>query len=371
MQLIVDGRVYEASLMGGIARVFNNLLPLICDIDQNLKVILFFNSTPKIPYPKHDQIKFVELFKVYKLRPWRLWRPYFHQIKSHYLRMFIGNTHRTIWMSTYFTRPSFIWQGKEVVWVHDMIYELFPDYFPNASDVIYKKKIALEAADKIFSNSTTTEKDLLNIYPHLNGKISALYLSHDPIFKMHQNSQYIKDLSDPFFLYVGKRSRYKGFDTLIGTFATWKRREHYKLVVVGEPWSLDEKEFIIQHKLINRVDLYERIDDVVLCELYNQAKAFIYPSLYEGFGIPLLEAMACGCPIIASRIPSTLEVASEVPIYFTPGNVESMSNAFDSLLIEDDLQERIKLGIEKASQYSWIKTAKAFYAVLQELYERT
>lgn len=283
--------------------------------------------------------------------------------------MSICNTRKSTWISTYFSRPTFDWQGKEVVWVYDMIYELFPELLPNALDVIKTKKIAFDNADKIFCISNTTAKDLLRFYPNLERKISVIHLSHDPIFTYHQKPQPDEILTNPFILFVGKRGGYKNFKTLFSAYAAWDDKDIFKLVVVGEAWSLDEKKLITQHNLEDHIILYENIDDRKLCNLYNRAKAFAFPSLYEGFGIPLLEAMACGCPVVASRIPSTIEVAGDVPIYFKPGDTAGLEKALDTLCSEEDQQERINKGVQKASQYSWEKTAKLFYQGLKELYE--
>jgi len=108
----------------------------------------------------------------------------------------------------------------------------------------------------------------------------------------------------------------------------------------------------------NRVHLLTDVDDEELCRLYDQADAFVYPSLYEGFGIPLLEAMACGCPVVASRIPSTIEVAGMCPVYFESAEVESLLAAFDMALSEGRDSERVRSGFERVKSYSWDKTAK-------------
>jgi alpha-1,3-rhamnosyl/mannosyltransferase len=105
----------------------------------------------------------------------------------------------------------------------------------------------------------------------------------------------------------------------------------------------------------------------MLLRLYNQAVALVYPSLYEGFGIPLLEAMACGCPVIASRIPSTVEVAGEQPIYFEPVHLESLLAAFDLALAEGRNSERVRTGLEHAQDFSWDKTSSQVLEVYHAL----
>jgi alpha-1,3-rhamnosyl/mannosyltransferase len=105
------------------------------------------------------------------------------------------------------------------------------------------------------------------------------------------------------------------------------------------------------------VQVLTDVDDQTLCQLYNQALGLVYPSLYEGFGIPLLEAMACGCPIVASRISSTIEVAGDCPIYFDPTEEDDLLNALDIALSQGRNSERIQTGLEKVKSYSWDKTA--------------
>ena len=113
--------------------------------------------------------------------------------------------------------------------------------------------------------------------------------------------------------------------------------------------------------------MLQHIDDADLCRLYNQAAAFVYPSLYEGFGIPLLEAMACGCPIIASQIPSTAEVAADCPIYFAATDEGSLLEAMDIAVTEGRNSARVHYGLERARRYSWDMTARKILETYQSL----
>ncbi len=117
----------------------------------------------------------------------------------------------------------------------------------------------------------------------------------------------------------------------------------------------------------NCVDLITDISDKELCQLYNRAAAFVFPSLYEGFGMPLLEAMACGCPVIASRIPATIEVAGDCPVYFEPTEQESLLAAFDIPLSESRESERTRAGLKRVEKYSWDATAKQTLGVYEAL----
>lgn len=370
MDLVIDGIIFEKRSRGGIARVFTNILPLMCDLDPKLKVKIFFTKTPRHPYPKHKQISTFLPENIHKIfRPWRVWHSHYPSLQKKCLRLWIGNTQNKIWLSTYFTRPPLNWKGSEVVLVHDLIYELYPQLMPQSDIVIKDKKECIMAADKVICNSNTTIKDLQKYYPEGNDDITAIHLSQDELFTKRSQDEIKNLLPYRYILYVGGRSYYKSFDTLLQAYSNWAWSDQIKLVVVGSDWSEEELNQISAKGLDLQIILLKNIEDNALCDLYNQAEGFIYPSLYEGFGIPLLEAMACGCPVIASRIPSTEEVAGNVPIYFEPGDVSGLQDALDQLICEEGTQERIKKGMEKATQYSWKKTAKMFYQELKKFNE--
>ena len=172
---------------------------------------------------------------------------------------------------------------------------------------------------------------------------------------------------EPYLLYVGTRGHHKNFRLLLEAYSRWDRRSEVSLVVVGAPWSHEEMLHVETTGISDRVYLLSDINDERLCWLYNRAAAFVHPSLYEGFGIPLLEAMACGCPIIASRIPSTIEVARDCPIYFEPTESEDLIAAFDTGVAEGRDSARVHLGLELAERFSWDATARQTLGVYRAL----
>jgi glycosyltransferase involved in cell wall biosynthesis len=171
----------------------------------------------------------------------------------------------------------------------------------------------------------------------------------------------------PFFLYVGDRTHYKNFAALLRAFAALSQRYGVALVVVGPPaWSAEEAALIAALQISDRVGLAGQPDDRALCELYNRAAAFVYPSLFEGFGIPLLEAMACGCPIVASRIPSTEEVALDCPYYFDATDPEGFAHALAAVLDAGRDPDRQARGFARARQYTWDAAARRTLKVYGE-----
>ena len=369
MKLIIDGVIFENNAFGGIKRIFSNVLPLMCDLDPKLRVVLFFKKTPQSFLPIHPQISYVHFEKMPDyLHPWHLWQPHYEKIRNHYMKLRFGNDPTSIWLSTYFTRPFTKWHGKEVVFVYDLIYEMYPELLPGSERVIRKKNQAILSADKVFCISATTARDLQKFYPVTDSRIVVTHLSHDQIFSIRKSKNQ-STATEKFILYVGRRGFYKGFNLLLNAYSKWDKNREIKLFVVGPSWSPEEKSLLLSLGVEGAVSLFENIDDEQLCDLYNQAEAFIYPSEYEGFGIPLLEAMACGCPVIASNIPSTQEVAGEVPIYFEPGNTNSLERALDLLSNNAEIQTRVSKGIAVAGGFSWKNTASQIYRALKALYE--
>jgi len=367
MNIVIDASVYESRGQRGIARIFTNTLPLICDAHPEVNVTLIFRKPPQMAYPQHPQIKIIFLPNVYRLRPWRFWKTRYKMVQDGLILLLVGLNPRNIWFSTYFTTPPSKWRGKQVVFVHDMIYELFRELMPESKKVIELKRNAILHADKVFCNSETTASDLVRLYPTVQSKVIVTHLSHDKFFT-HLSKDMIKTvITEEFILYVGKRDYYKDFATLLEAYAQWKHKTKIRLFLVGPELTSEEKSSIVGLGLINNIKIFANADDQTLRDLYNQALAFVYPSLYEGFGIPLLEAMACGCVVIASRIPSTLEIVKDAPVYFEPDNPASLNEALDVIFDEEEINTHIAKGYQISSEYSWEKTAQKMYEGIKEL----
>lgn len=250
----------------------------------------------------------------------------------------------------------------QVVTVYDMIHERFADLFtgPKHDQFRERKRRCVMEADVVICISEATCQDVQNFYGFDSNRIQVIPLGYNDSFRALGKGDFVYNLftTKPFLLYVGSRAYYKNFKHLLSAYSRWGGQKEVDLVVVGQNWSEDEKKWLVKHGIQDQVHLLVDIDDETLCILYNQATAFIYPSLYEGFGIPLLEAMACGCPVVASHIPSTVEIAGNFPIYFKPHQVESLLAALDIALSEGRDTKRVRMGFKIAGKYSWDETAK-------------
>jgi len=373
LKVAVEGTVYQWQLYGGISRVYNEILPRICSLDKNLIIIMFTEGPLSQALPKHPRILHKKIPNINRLfRPSRIWMPLIPNIRRLFWKIQLGHGHRVVWHSTYYTSPN-RWKGWRVVTVLDMIHELFPHLFNGPYDDFFreKKKVCIKKADAVICISETTRRDLQNFYDIDPNIISVVPLACSNAFYLlkRDNKNIAPPMNKPFLLYVGDRNHYKNFDMLVRAYSLWSKKKDIGLFVVGKPWSGLEKERLAELKLQNYVKIRTNIDDEKLRELYNQATAFVYPSLYEGFGIPLLEAMACGCPIIASSIPSTVEVAKDCPIYFDPNSIDSLLDSFEHVLCMERNSSRIKNGLQLVSSYSWNKTAQETLKVYHALYK--
>jgi glycosyltransferase involved in cell wall biosynthesis len=252
-----------------------------------------------------------------------------------------------------------------------MIYERFPDLFTGAGSDHFReqRKQCVLAADAVLCISDATRRDVQEFYQMGGDRLHVVQLACSDFFRPLPAADLAQKggTRPSFFLYVGSRAHYKNFQGLLGAYSKWSRRSAMKLLVVGPPWTSEESRLLSELGISRLVELLTDVRDEALCTLYNQAKAFIYPSLYEGFGIPLLEAMACGCPVIASRIPSTMEIAGDCCIYFELDSPDSLIDAFDRAVSEGRDGAKARAGLEHAKRFSWEKTARETLAVYRSL----
>ncbi|HET60535.1 MAG TPA: glycosyltransferase family 1 protein [Chloroflexi bacterium] len=367
LELVIDGIIFENQSQGGASRIYSEILPRMCELEASLGITLLLSGKSRKVLPVHPHIKrqvFPPIERMIYPGRWFGWsiRP---RLRSLVQRLGLEKLKHAIWHSTYYTLPT-QWNGPIVVTVLDMIHENFPNLFDRQMDTQFRKQKqrCLSVADAIICISESTRYDLLQTYAVDANKTHVVPLAASEIFTVRRDSDKL-DLptSRPFLLYVGGRSHYKNFSLLLLAYAAWPRHTDIDLVVVGNNWSKSEERQLAELQIAENVYLLHHIEDKDLCRLYNKALALVYPSLYEGFGIPVLEAMACGCPVIASRIPTTVEIASDVPLYFEPTEIESLHCALDDALSSTTRDNHINIGLEHGKRYSWYKTAKKFLEV--------
>lgn len=248
--------------------------------------------------------------------------------------------------------------GKKtfVLTIHDMMPELFPEYFGKYNKQVLIKRKLIKKAAAIIAVSEQTKKDIVNILNVPNEKIIVIYHGAPP-------KEVIKEpklVEEPYFLYVGIRNAYKNFkQTLLDFYKVTEKNMGIKLVCTGNEFTNDESKLITQLKLQQNI-IHIQANDNQLKNLYANAIAFIYPSLYEGFGMPILEAFSYGCPVLLNNKSCFPEIAHDAAIYFNSD--KSASNLPDTMLnvINWSSNEReyyIQKGYQRMSYFSWEKSA--------------
>ncbi len=250
-----------------------------------------------------------------------------------------------------------------VVTIHDLSYLYFPEDFLK-KDLFQLKNwtsYSLQQAKRIIAVSKTTKKDIVKSYGIPNEKIEVVYNGYEKTVKHQIPNIKMEHLKHPYILYVGTLQPRKNISSLIKAFDQFKKLyPEFKLTIAGKKGWLYEQIFsqVTDLGLENDVYFTDFVTDNQLMFLYKNAFCFVLPSFYEGFGIPILEAMSFDCPVIASFSSSLPEIGGEACLYFDP------SNAFDLLekikLLKDDQKLRLELvkkGRQRIKEFSWEKCA--------------
>lgn len=272
---------------------------------------------------------------------------------------------------------------KTVVTIHDCIPLVFPAQYPTGIKGKIKfaiQKYSLKNADAILTDSESSKKDIIRFLNVLKNKIHVVYLAADPIFeKLPDSSEILKNVStkyklpSKFMLYVGDVNYNKNLIRLIEAFSKVDD-ENLHLVMVGKSFKdLSLKEVDLISNLINTNKINEKIhfpgfvSDEELLGIYNLAQVYCMPSLYEGFGLQILEAMACGCPVITSNTSSTSEISGEAAWLVNPLKTEEITVAIKKLTTDQTLRDKmIKLGFDQVSNFSWNKTTQEMINVYKK-----
>jgi glycosyltransferase involved in cell wall biosynthesis len=263
---------------------------------------------------------------------------------------------------TYFDKRAFgVGRIPAVLTVYDMIHELFPDQFALGDPTSRLKREAVRRADHIICISHNTARDLCRLFTVPEEMVSVVHLGVDLVRENDATTNLKADVShDPFLLYVGARGGYKNFSGLLHAFSrTPSLKQDFVIVAFGGgPLSTTEVSLIRRLGLAGRVICASGADSS-LNALYATARALIYPSQYEGFGLPPLEAMAHGCPVVCTRASSLPEVVGCAAELFDPSDFDSMSASIERVAYSDQYRsELIKRGSERVRKFSWQNCAE-------------
>lgn len=249
---------------------------------------------------------------------------------------------------------DYISEEKLVITVYDMIYEIYPDYFTDSKCIIENKKKLIYAADKIIAISDSTKRDIIRFYPDIpEDKIDVIYIGNSLKRDTDRANSKSINIPDKYVLFVGQRGMYKNFNLFFRSMKPIfdKYDDMYLICAGGGQFSGKEIETFGKYK--ERIIQMDVSDDI-LTQLYSSATCFVFPSLYEGFGIPTLEAFSCNCPVALSNSSSMPEVGGDAALYFDPLNANDITDVVETIISNDKIRESLIIkGKEQLKKFDW------------------
>ena len=354
MKLLYDHQIFTLQRYGGISRYFYELISHFLrksQIDVSLFMGYFINEYGLENF-QHDYRKYYGR----KHKDYPKSKLFYLHYDNFLLRRFTKNLNSDIYHQTYYQNLYKNFKGKRIITVYDMTHELYPNLFSSLDKTPEWKKASIPNADGIICISDSTRKDLLNKFNIAPEKVTVIYLGFSGVKEFEKK----RKIESPYILFVGDRIGYKNFNLLLKCFATKDNlKRNFKLVCFGRyDFTKEENEVIRKFRVEDRVK-YLKGSDKLLANLYHNATAFIYPSKYEGFGIPPLEAINYGCPVVASNSSSIPEVVGDAGLYFDPEDSEELGERINQVINDNDLRKKlIEKGNEQKEKFSWDKCSE-------------
>lgn len=357
MKTLIDNQVFENQKFGGISRYFNELQR---DNKSIQKMELFVHKSPeKKNFYKRAQSKIKRTLSNEKLISPNKYDFYNQQLRDLQFDIF----HPTYY-DTYFIKQL---RKPFVLTVHDMIHEKYAEYFGTSQDS-FNKRVLCNSADKIIAISKSTKEDLIDIFNIKENKIEVIYhaTTFNSIIDVNPNLE-INGLR--YILFTGNRSIYKNFLTfLIAVSPILKSNKNLNLLCTGPDFTKIERQWIKSLEIEDKVKSYFCTNDNELAYFYKNAECFVFPSLYEGFGFPLLEAFACECPVVTSPGGSLKEIAGDAAMYFDPKDILEIRQSINNVLSDETLKkELVVAGKKRLKDFSWDKCRKETKRVYEEV----
>jgi glycosyltransferase involved in cell wall biosynthesis len=253
---------------------------------------------------------------------------------------------------------------------HDCVHERFPQLFPDSGRIVRTKARMFREADLILCVSAASRNDLLHFY---DVDPARTLVVHNGVSLPQRTdagaAALLKATRRPFLLYVGIRASYKNFDGMLLAFAQAGLERHFDLLALGGgPLNAAEKAQITSLGLSEQVVSVPYAAPEMLAEAYAQATLFVYPSLYEGFGIPPLEALASGTPALVARSPATAEVCGDAAIFFEPQDQADFAAKLIAAVEDEALRrQHVDAGLALTPRYNWTRTAEQTLAAYRSL----
>jgi glycosyltransferase involved in cell wall biosynthesis len=286
----------------------------------------------------------------------------------------------TLFHAPHYVLPPLV-RCRSVVTIHDCIHLMFPQYLPNRVALKYARASitgAARRATRVLTVSESSKRDILRFVDIPPEKIDVIYNAYDERFAIEPNEEDVVrvreryQLQDPFILYAGNVKPHKNLERLIEAFHIVRQAglDHLKLVLIGDDISRYAalRRAVHQHQLHKYVRFLGYMPEETLAVMYRLASVFVFPSLYEGFGLPPLEAMASGTPVVTSNVSSLPEVAGDAALLVDPLDARDIAEGIHRVLMDADLRSGLRArGAVRARQFSWEASARRVREIYAEV----
>lgn len=357
MKVLYDHQIFTSQVYGGISRYFCELLKNFKN-DNEIEYKLSLKYSNNYYIRQLDKLIDKELLKNFSIKGKYRLQNGINKILS--LKNIYEGKY-SVFHPTYYDPYFLDYIGRKpfVLTIYDMIHEIYPEMFSSKDKTSERKKTLAQKATKIIAISENTKRDIIKFLGISEDKIEVIYLGNS--FNINKNNKTVNIMTpEKYILFVGSRRGYKNFELFIEAISPLFN-DDVKLDVVcagGGKFNDMEIEKLKNLKIKDKVFYYSGSDSV-LAYLYQKAVTFVFPSLYEGFGIPILEAFSCGCAVIASNTSSLPEVAGDAVMYFDPKNKLSISSSIQKVIYDNNLRNQlIYKGYQRVKEFTWEKTAK-------------
>lgn len=362
MKIGIDVRMINYS---GIGRYIRNILKYLLQKDKGREYILYGRiNEVRNRFPTTEAIIYQTEYEIYKL--------------VEQFRMPFKIEGVDVFHSPHYNFPI-LYKDKMIVTVHDIIHYLYPRELRTRLGKVYSRfmlnKVKAKAS-RVLTISQSTKDDLVKYFNFKPEKIEVTYIGVDSIFKKVNEPEAIDNLKrklkirGPLLLFIGLNKYHKNIQTLLESVKILKQKKRdFTLVLGGIKTNSRNIEITANEMGISdRIRILSYMDDTTMLYLYNAADIFILPSFYEGFGLPPLEAMACGTPVIVSNCSSLPEVVDDAGILIDPREPEEIVAGVEKILDDSEFREDlISRGFDQVRKFSWEEAAERIYKIYEEV----
>jgi glycosyltransferase involved in cell wall biosynthesis len=364
MKIAINAEKLNHQKSTGVENYVKNLIAGLAELSDLPPIYLFMRDIPPVDQKIPASAKIIYLKNRYFYGEYQLPRA----LRDYKIDVFFEPAR---------TLPIFLSKNlKSVITIHDLAFLLFPKAYPLKYRLYTTllTSLSLKKATKIIAVSETTKKDILKFFKVAAEKIVVIREASQ--LTNEEKKPTLLDNERPYFLFLGRLERRKNLISLVKAFGLLRKERLFQplLVLAGKPgfgFSEIEQEIASLGDLKKDILLLNYVDEKEKSYLLRHAKALVFPSLYEGFGIPILEAMSVGTPVITSNFGAMQETAGEAALLVNPLKPLEIAAAMSKILHIPKLSEKLrKEGIKRAQMFSWQKTAKETISLLEEVYRQ-